>query len=432
MEFFKKAELFFKQLQVCSAVDCPRSEHENNHWPEFDIFYYLYAAECNNAFPFNYKVKILELKQLIILEKIDLNDALRTVYALNDQFWDHHLFKIIYNQISKEQFFKDLNTFNKDKEISKDNYRIVHINFIKHLEQQRKSIFNELVTEIVSIEETKIELKALENSIRLISVWRKDYIKSTNNFLKPNFDILKNIVDPFSQELKEKLLSKDTTQNKTDLIRHYLYVFFEYQKNFKPAIWILFSYESKEHPLNKNNYTDEDGNERELTDYNKSLIKSFFVFDLLIKEIIKYCKVYQIDFSLICRELGFSSKFLERYTEGLNNDIISNDQTKTETPDLSLKKIALMYAYKSEYITKENCDAIAKQFGHNSGHKLYQEFITFVKPENRRGEPKDPTKKKYENKIKLIQSVIDILEDRYKQQAIDELKILSSKFENEY
>jgi len=125
-------------------------------------------------------------------------------------------------------------------------------------------------------------------------------------------------------------------------------------------------------------------------------------------------------------------------SENINKGTLLPPQAKTpiieqyiEGPKLSMKQIALKYVYEGKGITKENCNEIVKQYGHNSGQKLYQEYGKFIHKTNRTGRPTPATPKKFENKIYLIGSVIDILEAPYKQRAIDELSILEMNYKNE-
>ncbi len=93
---------------------------------------------------------------------------------------------------------------------------------------------------------------------------------------------------------------------------------------------------------------------------------------------------------------------------------------------LTMNQIALKHYYEKAFITRENSDNIAKQFGHNSGEKLYQKFTFYSSRANRKGIPTNCTQRKLKNKISLLESVIKILPKQFKQQAIDEVNILKS------
>ena len=91
---------------------------------------------------------------------------------------------------------------------------------------------------------------------------------------------------------------------------------------------------------------------------------------------------------------------------------------------LTIKQIALKYFYEKRVVTRENCNSEIVKFGHTSGEKLYQKFTYYSSRVNRKGIPSNCTAKKLQNKIKLIESVIRMLPDDCKKQAIDEVGIL--------
>lgn len=99
---------------------------------------------------------------------------------------------------------------------------------------------------------------------------------------------------------------------------------------------------------------------------------------------------------------------------------------------LNINQIALKHFYEGLSITRENGNQIAKQYGHNSGEKLFQRFTYFSSSANRRGRPTPDTRKKLENKIKLFESVIDLLPNDKRRIANDELLILISMQETDY
>lgn len=100
---------------------------------------------------------------------------------------------------------------------------------------------------------------------------------------------------------------------------------------------------------------------------------------------------------------------------------------------LSLPQIALIHIYTGRQITRDNGKEIANQYGwtaKNSGEKLYQKFNKYFKPTDRKGN--EGTKLKNENKIKLIESVIELLPADKQNRAKDEVSILKNILETEY
>jgi hypothetical protein len=103
-----------------------------------------------------------------------------------------------------------------------------------------------------------------------------------------------------------------------------------------------------------------------------------------------------------------------------------------EKPELKIDQIALKYAYEGLRITRENGNDIAKEYGHNSGEKLFQRFTYFSSSANRKGKPNLCTPKKLDNKIKLIESIIELLPTDKQERAKDEVSILKKIYEAEY
>lgn len=103
-----------------------------------------------------------------------------------------------------------------------------------------------------------------------------------------------------------------------------------------------------------------------------------------------------------------------------------------QKPELKIDQIALKYAYEGLQITRENGNEIAKEYGHNSGEKLFQRFTYFSSSANRKGKPNLCTPKKLDNKIKLIESIIELLPTDKQERAKDEVSILKKIYEAEY
>lgn len=103
-----------------------------------------------------------------------------------------------------------------------------------------------------------------------------------------------------------------------------------------------------------------------------------------------------------------------------------------QKPKLTINQIALKYVYELLQITRENGKEIARKYGHNSGEKLFQRFTYYSSTANRKGKPIPCTPKKLDNKIKLIESVIELLPTDKQERAKDEVSILKEIYEAEY
>lgn len=103
-----------------------------------------------------------------------------------------------------------------------------------------------------------------------------------------------------------------------------------------------------------------------------------------------------------------------------------------QKPELTINQIALKYVYELLQITRENGKEIARKYGHNSGEKLFQRFTYYSSTANRKGKPNLCTPKKLDNKIKLIESVIELLPTDKQERAKDEVSVLKKIYEAEY
>ncbi|WP_347923363.1 hypothetical protein [Pontimicrobium sp. SW4] len=104
----------------------------------------------------------------------------------------------------------------------------------------------------------------------------------------------------------------------------------------------------------------------------------------------------------------------------------------TDSQKLTMSQIALKCYYSGVQITRHNGDAIANRYRYNSGEKLYQKYTHFCDPINRKGSPSSPvTRKKFLNKIALLESVIKLLPKEFNSRAKDELKALKNLFKAE-
>jgi hypothetical protein len=94
---------------------------------------------------------------------------------------------------------------------------------------------------------------------------------------------------------------------------------------------------------------------------------------------------------------------------------------KADGTKFSLSQIALIYLYKGEPITNYNNNTIVKKYGWISGHKLNQHYSIFLK---NRLITKNLSYRELENRIKLIQSIIEYLPNDKQSKANDEIKKL--------
>lgn len=119
-------------------------------------------------------------------------------------------------------------------------------------------------------------------------------------------------------------------------------------------------------------------------------------------------------------------EYLETEKKNITNGIFkSRPIEKKSSSDFTIKKIALLLAYSEVSVTKENANEIIKTYDKISGAKLYQEYNKLNTNSKRITDP-DQTLRILKNKIQLFEEVFKILDDKFKEKAGDELKILIS------
>lgn len=96
---------------------------------------------------------------------------------------------------------------------------------------------------------------------------------------------------------------------------------------------------------------------------------------------------------------------------------------------LSIDQIALIYHFSGRTITRANAEKVIKLYGWTSGEKLYQRFIFYQSSDNRmRGD----TSKTISNKIKLLQSIIEYIDNSKKPDVLRELEVLKLSPNSKY
>ena len=106
---------------------------------------------------------------------------------------------------------------------------------------------------------------------------------------------------------------------------------------------------------------------------------------------------------------------------------ISDKKPEAIEQTLRIKQIALIHAYNGNKITRENAGTIAGKYGYTTKNsRLYQDYLAFIKSNERTAIPTAETKKTLSNKIELFESVLPHLSTKGLQLAKDEINILKS------
>jgi len=150
MEFIKKTELFFIQLQYCLTIEVePVLQAENGNYDLMlkpDIFFKL-INDYQIEYPFIPQNKIIELKVLMRKENINTKDALKIIENYKKQYWSLDIVIMFEPVIDKlKRTLKSIDINISEKEIN-----IEFINYQKHLQAKRESIYTDLINEILSL-----------------------------------------------------------------------------------------------------------------------------------------------------------------------------------------------------------------------------------------------------------------------------------------
>jgi hypothetical protein len=91
---------------------------------------------------------------------------------------------------------------------------------------------------------------------------------------------------------------------------------------------------------------------------------------------------------------------------------------------LTLSQIALKYVWEGRLINLQNCNDIARQYGF-TGKSLYNKYCTYSSAAYRKATGY-LTKTQLKNKIKLFESVLELLPENKKMTALQEIDILQN------
>ncbi len=156
-----------------------------------------------------------------------------------------------------------------------------------------------------------MKITELEKNLHLINYWSNEDEKVIDKLLSNDTDIINDYCKPFSKELNINLLSKESFEAKRDLIKYYIFEFWELQGFYKEYNDILFTGSLCNYTPIKYEHTDRTEEKRKLNEFENYVINSHILFDMLFNEIQICCIKYKIDFFKICYELSFSLEYLD-------------------------------------------------------------------------------------------------------------------------
>jgi hypothetical protein len=213
--------------------------------------------------------------------------------------------------------------------------------------------------------DNKISTKELENCLHLIGYWLNEDEAVIQAVVNDAFDFERDYLIPFSKELNANLLYKDTYEAKRDLLRYYIFEFFELQAFFIANKKII------EHKPDKDGNVRFKNTDEVKTDFEKYTILCFIYNDIIFNEIQLCCIKYKIDFFEICFELKFP---LHSFDSGIT---LAFQQTEIETANKAVETIEPETVL-TDYIEKYLCeykDAFITESDYEKAIKVLNSFF---------------------------------------------------------
>lgn len=205
---------------------------------------------------------------------------------------------------------------------------------------------------------------ALENSARIMDYQLLENEEQKQNLINelliPAQDIEEKFSEPFSKELNENLLEKESQDGIKIVIKHVISKFSRAELFFDNHKNILY----------KNNYIGNGSSEycfthskmdNNLNEFENYVIVSYFIFNCHFYDIQNCCIKYQIDFFDICRELHFKWDLIStgitksfRETEDLMHFNNNSEENFTYSVDQKkIKSLPELLLHENNYILAE-------------------------------------------------------------------------------
>jgi hypothetical protein len=168
-----------------------------------------------------------------------------------------------------------------------------------------------------------MEINVLGRCTHAIGYWIHEDESVIDELLNPETDWDEKFIDPFKKELNLNLLEKETHDAKRDILKYYIYEFWDIQSFFKSHSWLLDGITSGF--KDEWSYTDtRDGVKKKADEWECYVLSCSELFNILMDEIQVCCMKFNIDFFPLCDELFFridtfdsgTSVFFEDYKNG--------------------------------------------------------------------------------------------------------------------
>ena len=184
-----------------------------------------------------------------------------------------------------------------------------------------------------------MKLYELEKCQNIIGYWLNEDKTVIDKLLNEDTNIIIDYLKPFTNELNSNLLNNESFEAKKDLIKFYIFEFYELQGFIETHKDFLLIGSLTNYSINKYEHESENGFVRKLNAIENYYVKSHELFDMIINEIQICCIKYKIDFYELCNELNFSTEYFDTgVTRAFDEIQIKNDkpkQTNTEQETLT-------------------------------------------------------------------------------------------------
>ena len=167
-----------------------------------------------------------------------------------------------------------------------------------------------------------------------------------------------------------------------------------------------------------------------LPEIPKSYLQGFPTDGFLCVKLHFYEHGFEVGTFIKCWDIILNNSYLfKEIFDNHYNQELANIEDNNIKKNENMKVIALVYYYNGQYITRDNAQSIANNYGYNaktSGEGLYHDFTYYADNTNRKASGE--TKIKCNNRIKYQNRVIELLSnEEAKSKAITELNLLKAK-----
>lgn len=152
----------------------------------------------------------------------------------------------------------------------------------------------------------------LLNVVRVIGYWIDSDESVIKEFRNRKNDMIDSYLIPFRRELDINLLGMESHNGKRDMLKYYVYEFWELQGFFKEYEY-LFQGAIGNFGATRKYYHIPKGKKKEriLDEFENYVVECHELFGMVFNEIQLCCFKFKVDFFEICKELDFKTRFID-------------------------------------------------------------------------------------------------------------------------